>query len=139
MIILCLSCSYASGIWEAFLFALPFAILIIVNPKIHNEFIVINETGITCKKSEKQLWKYEWEDISELKSSSRFLLPSVEIISYNKHGASEQFAKPGHYFQSGKTAKAAIKLYYNKSGECFRNDKEKKQSASELIHIFKKF
>lgn len=96
----------------SFLYMLPLLVLILVNPLLHNEFVVINEAGISCQKSGKQLWAYEWGSIAELKRSSRFLMPSVEIIVYDKHGGSEQFALPDQYFQLGKAAKEAIKRYY---------------------------
>ena len=32
------------------LFLFPFLVLILVNPQLHNEFITINETGISCQK-----------------------------------------------------------------------------------------
>ena len=68
------------------LYLFPFLVLMLVNPQLHNEFIAINETGISCQKSGKQLWAYEWLSIAELKRSSRFLMPSIEVIAYNKYG-----------------------------------------------------
>ena len=94
------------------LYLFPFLVLILVNPQLHNEFIAINETGISCQKSGKQLWAYEWLSIAELKRSSRFLMPSIEVIAYNKYGESERFALPNQYFQLGRTAREAIKRYY---------------------------
>lgn len=97
----------------SFLFLFPFLVLILVNPHLHNEFIAINETGISCHKSGKQLWAYEWVGIAELKRSSRFLMPSIEVIAYNNYGESERVALPNQYFQLGSTAREAIKRYYN--------------------------
>ena len=111
MVILCLACGIFSGIWLSLLFAVPFVLLIIVNPKMHSEFIIIDKDGISCQKSEKLLWKYEWDDIAELKKSSRYLLPSIEIIAYNKCGKSEQFAKTGHCFQLCKASKKAVERF----------------------------
>lgn len=108
MAILCIVCGFFLDVWISLLCALPFVFLITINPKMHSEIIIIDETGILCQKSKNQLWKYEWEDIAELKKTSRYLLPSIEIIAYNKRGKSEQFAKPGHYFQLCKVAKKAI-------------------------------
>lgn len=112
MTILCLALIPILGEEISILFMLPFIILILVNPKLHNEFITINETGISCQKSGKQLWAHEWGCIAELKRSSRFLMPSIEIITYNKRGESERFAKPNQYFQLGRIAREAIKRYY---------------------------
>lgn len=94
------------------LYMFPFLVLVLVNPQLHNEFILINETGISCQKSGKQLWAYEWSSIAVLKRSSRFLMPSIEVIAYNKFGESERNALPNQYFQLGRTAREAIKRYY---------------------------
>ena len=94
------------------LYLFPFLVLILVNPHLHNEFIAINETGISCQKTGKQLWAYEWHSIAELKNSSRFLIPSIEVIAYNKDGESERFALHNQYFQLGRAAREAIKRYY---------------------------
>ena len=91
---------------------LPFPVLIFVNPKLYNEFITINETGISCQKSGKELWAYTWDRVAELKRSSRFLMPSMEVIAYNKYGESEHYAQANHYFQLGKTAREAVRRYY---------------------------
>lgn len=93
-------------------YLLPFIVLLLVNPKLHNEFIIINENGISCRKSGKQLWSYEWESIAELRKSSRFLMPTIEVIAYNKCGKPALFSQPNHYFQLGRTAKKAIMQYY---------------------------
>jgi len=93
-----------------------------VNPKLHNEYISINEVGISCQKARKQLWAYKWEDIAELKKGSRFLMPSIEVIAYNKCGKLEQYAHAEHYFQLSGVARKALKHYYKKTGDgsaCF--------------------
>ena len=108
--LLCLALAPILGGYILF-FLFPFLVLILVNPKLHNEFIAINEAGISCQRSGKQLWAYEWDNFAELKRSSRFLMPSIEVIVYNKHGEPEQFARPNQYFQLGRTAREAIKRY----------------------------
>lgn len=100
------------GLYMSLLYASPFVVLILVNFKLHNEYIVVNENGISCQKSGRQLWAYEWHDIAELRKSSRYLLPSIDIITFNKSGEVAQFAPPNHYFQLGKAAREAIKRYY---------------------------
>lgn len=112
MVLLCLTLIPIYGIVLSLLFAFPFVILILVNPKLHNEFIVIQEKGISCQKAGKQLWEYSWENIAELRKSTRFRMPSLEIIAYNKYGEKEQFALPNHYFQLGKAARCSIKKYF---------------------------
>ena len=108
--LLCLALAPILG-WYTLFYISPFLILIFVNPKLHNEFITINEAGISCQRSGKQLWAYDWDHIAELRRSSRFLMPSIEVIVYDKHGQPEQFAGPDKYFQLGRTAKEAMKRY----------------------------
>lgn len=72
MAILCLTLTPMLVGDISILYLFPFLILILVNPQLHNEFVVINETGISCQKKGKQLWAYEWHSIAELKKSSRF-------------------------------------------------------------------
>ena len=112
MTILCLTLLPIQVVEIFFLCLFPFLVLILVNPQLHNEYISINETGISCQKSGKQLWAYGWDSIAELRRSSRFLLPSIEVIAYNKHGEPEQYALSNQYFQLGRTAREAIKRYY---------------------------
>ena len=95
------------------LLALPFLILLLLNPILHSEYITIDETGISCSGAKGVLWAYPWESIASLKKGSRFLLPSIEIISFDKQGAPEQYAAPGHYFQLGHHAKRALLRYYS--------------------------
>lgn len=116
MAILCLIFIPILGLGLSLIFMFPFIVLILVNPKLHNEFIAINEAGILCQKSGKQLWAYEWDSIAELKRSSRYLMPSIEVIPFNKYREAEQFAEPNHYFQLGKAAREAIKQYYKPAG-----------------------
>lgn len=101
------------GFGLAFLCGFPFLLLLPINPALYNEFITLDESGISCQKTEKEVWRYRWDEIAELKRGSRFLLPSIEIIAYSRNGTPEQFASPGHYFQHSKAAKMAINKYYN--------------------------
>lgn len=115
MAMLCLALVPILGEAMALLCMTPFIVLILVNPKLHNEFITINEIGISCEKSGELFWAYEWDSIVELKRSSRFLMPSIEVIAYNKCGGTEYFGVSNQYFQLGKAAREAIKRYYNRS------------------------
>ena len=112
MVILCSILIPILGETMSILSMVPFIILILVNPKLYNEFITIDETGISCQKSGKQIWIYGWDSIEKLKRSSRFLLPSIEVIVYNKYRESKNFASSDQYFQLGKIARKAIKQYY---------------------------
>jgi len=114
MSILCLLLPPALG-WSVSLLLLSiFIVLLLISPKLHNQYITIDATGIVCQQSGKQLWVYNWEQVAELRKSSRFQLPSIEIIAYNKVGVPEQFAHPNHYFQLGRTARKAITRHYKK-------------------------
>ena len=113
VMILCLGLIPTLGVGLTLLYACPFLVLMLANPQIYKEFITINESGISCHKSGKQLWSYEWNGIAELRNSSRFRMPSIEVIAYKKCGEGEAFAVPNHYFQLGRKAKKAIKQYYN--------------------------
>ena len=107
----------ALGFWYAILSVTPLIFVIILNFWSFNEYIKIDEIGISCQRSGKNLWEYKWEDISELRKGSRFRLPSIDIISFDRHGKPEQYAVCGHYFQLCKTAKKAIKQYYKPPNE----------------------
>ena len=111
-VILCLVMIPFSGFGSSILNAFPFLILILVNPRLYNEFITINETGIMCQRSGEQLWAYKWDSVAMLKKSSRFRMPSVEVITYQKSGEPEPFSLPNHYFQLGGAARKAIAQYY---------------------------
>lgn len=92
--------------------AIPFVIILLVNPKLENEFITIDETGIRCEKSGTQLWAYEWDRIAALKKGIELRARSVEVITYCKSGEPEPYSLPGHYFQLSRSAKKALKQYY---------------------------
>lgn len=111
MATLCLAFIPLLGVGLSLLYMSPLIVLALVNSKLHNEFIIINEQGISCQKSGKQLWACNWDKIAELKKSSRFLMPAIEVIKYDSCGNPEQFAMSNHYFQLGKTAKKAINQY----------------------------
>lgn len=90
-----------------------FIILIALNPIIHNEFVTINDNGIACQKKGKLIWEYRWENIIKLKRSSRYRMPSIEIVTDNTTKELTPYDYSQHYFQLGRTAHKAIELYYN--------------------------
>lgn len=106
--ILCLIMIPVYGFEIPLLFCVLFLILFFINPRLHNEIVIINETGITCYKADKQIWRYEWESIAKLEKSSRFRMSSLEIVLYD---GADSYIRTGHYFQVGKTAKNAINQY----------------------------
>jgi len=128
--VLCLTIIPILGLGLSLMYMFPFVVLILINPKLYNEYITMNATGISCQKSGKQLWAYEWDSIVELKRSSRYLLPSVEIIVYDKNGKPEQFARTNHYFQLGRTAKEAIKRYSGDKGTVLYLDCKRRRTDS---------
>lgn len=103
------------GIWVFLSVSLLFLTLFIWILKLQDEWITINEKGILCNKRGIQLWAYDWNSIAELRKSSRFRMPSIEVIGYDKDGTPEQFSQQEHYFQLGKTAKKAIEQFYKKT------------------------
>ena len=109
--LLCLTMISVYGFVISFLFSGLFLILIFVNPRLYNEFVTINEIGVSCCKSGKIIWQYEWDDIEKLQKSSRYLMPSLEIVICDTKNTDSKVLT-GHYFQLGKTAKQAIDKYY---------------------------
>lgn len=135
--ILCLTMIPMFGFELSFLFSTLFLILVFINPRLYNEFVTINETGITCYKAGKRIWKYEWNSIAELQKSSRFRMPSLEIVIYDDFRDENSRVQTGHYFQLGKVAKNAINKYGNvQSGNGFLIDNSKKTGDGSLSWQF---
>lgn len=119
-LLLCAALIPAVGLFLSVLCSLPFVVLLSINPKLHNEFITIDETGISCKRAKAQSWEYSWDNIAFLKTSSRFLMPSIEVIPYDQFGKPELFSLPNHYFQLSRSAKKAMRQYppFQKREKC---------------------
>ncbi|MGM9603125.1 MAG: hypothetical protein ACI3W5_16255 [Faecousia sp.] len=100
------------GLGLSLLCAFPFVVLVLVSPLLEKECITINEDGIKCHKLGTQLWAFKWNEIAGLRRSSRFLLSSIEVITYSKSGKPEPFGTYDHYFQLGKKARKAVNQYY---------------------------
>ena len=115
--VLCLSFIPMWGIELSLLFAFPLVILMLITPKLHNEFISINEHGISCNKAGVLLWEYDWNQIYTLKKSSRFLMPSIEVVTYSGHRESGQYIATNHYFQLGRAARKALTQFYTSKGD----------------------
>lgn len=74
--------------------------------------ITINETGIMCHMRKKLCWNYRWTDIAELKISSRYRNPSIEIILVpDMLNGNENTGESEAYFQLGLSARKAIKRF----------------------------
>lgn len=91
---------------------LLFVLLIGLTPFIHNNFVTIDASGVICTKRGKVLWRYRWEDIVRLKKSSRYRMPSVEIVTEIVSNEVTPYEYSKHYFQLGRKARRAIRMYY---------------------------
>lgn len=79
---------------------------------LNNEYITIDENGISCKRKSKLLWSFKWDEIAKLQKSRELGNPGIAIITYNKKGESEySFENGGHSFQLCKMAKQALQFY----------------------------
>lgn len=94
--------------------AVPLLIVALVSPKLDREYITIDEWGISCKEGDRLRWSFDWAHIAELRRSSRFRLPSIEVIPYDAFCQPEPFASDRHHFQLGRAAKKALSMYYAK-------------------------
>ena len=112
MVVSCLATIPVLGFWFSLILATPFAALVLINPKLQNEFITIDEDGIRCCQGVNTIWSYGWDNIAELRKTSRYLLPSIDVIVFDRFGKPEPFALNGQYFQIGKVARKAIDQYY---------------------------
>ena len=119
MIITNLFCFYITQIEVFLLLIIPFIILTIFNAKRFSEIITIDKSGIICRTTEEIKWKYAWEDIAELQRFTRFRNPSIEIVVYMTHEP-EKKQLSGNYFQLSKKAKKALKTYYDKPIQKFK-------------------
>ena len=111
-IVLCLALVSMLELRLFLLCTFPLVVLVLVNSKLfYNEFVTIDNTGISCFKKEKVIWEYEWEKIIELKGSSRYRMRSVEIVIDDNAKEVVPFDYSIHYFQLGNAAMNAIAQY----------------------------
>ena len=82
-----------------------------------NEFILIDETGISCYKSNKLLWKCTWDSIAKLKRGSYYKWPGVAVLLYDKNGIPEEYEYSGRNFHLCRVAKEALEKYYYSQGK----------------------
>ena len=112
MIASCLATIPVLGFWFSLVLMIPFIALALVNPKIQNEYITIDDIGVRCFQGAALVWSYGWDDIAELRKSSRYKLPSIDVIVFDRFGKPEPYALDGQYFQTCKVARKAIDQYY---------------------------
>ena len=72
-----------SGMWIFFCIVVMFVVETLENPIRNNELVTIDESGISCTKSGKQIWMYKWDEIAKLERSNRFRRPSMEIVTWD--------------------------------------------------------
>ncbi|MBE6747811.1 MAG: hypothetical protein E7557_01105 [Ruminococcaceae bacterium] len=84
--------------------------LCIISPE---EYILIDDTGISNHLKNDCLWKYSWDEIADLRISKRYRQKAIEI--FLKSTKEEDKLEYSHnYFQYGKKAKKALAIYYPK-------------------------
>ena len=97
--------------WVVAVFVLCFVAFAALMPAVHNEFVTVDDEGIRCTIKDKVMWAYAWNDIIKLKQSSRYRMPSLEIVIDDHANEIVPFDHSVHYFQLGKTARKAIAQY----------------------------
>ena len=100
-------------------FSLLFILLIALTPFLHNTFITIDASGVICTKRGNVLWSYRWEDVVKLKKSSRYRMPSDEIVTKIVSNEVTPYEYSEHYFQLGRKARKAISMYYVAEDDIF--------------------
>ena len=80
----------------------------------HDEWIMINSQGISCRKGKHILWECEWAKIQDLQIGRRYRNPSIEIILYATNDEPKRAGTQQLYFQLSFRAKKAVKAYYGK-------------------------
>ncbi len=91
--------------------SLMFLVFAALSPIVHNEFVTVDNGGILCRKRGKVIWEYKWDNIVKLKRSSRYRMPSVEIVTDDNASAVVPYDFSVHYFQLGNAARKAIEQY----------------------------
>ncbi|MBE6751193.1 MAG: hypothetical protein E7556_01560 [Ruminococcaceae bacterium] len=103
---------YLDYFFSLFGFLSAFILLFIFN-KGSEEYIFMNERGISCYFKNDCLWKYSWDEIADLRISKRYRQKAVEI--FLKSAKDEEKVEYSYnYFQYGKKAKKALATYYPK-------------------------
>ena len=110
-IVLCLILIPLMDSFIPLLICSPFVLLLFVTPKLWSQFITIDETGVFCHRSGKQIWGYQWNEIAVLKRTSECLLPVILVVKYGQAGILESTK---HSFELGRVARKAIATYSDK-------------------------
>lgn len=84
--------------------------LCIISPE---EYILIDDTGISNHLKNDCLWEYSWEEIAELRIGNRANKKTIEIFLKSKEDETKlEYSRK--YFEYGKKAKKALAIYYPK-------------------------
>lgn len=95
-----------------FLPAIAFLCSMILQCMINKETVSIDETGISCWKSDTLLWSHGWQDIKQLEIISLYHSPAIAIILYGDCSVNQHIPKTvEYYYQLGYTAKKATNMY----------------------------
>ncbi len=107
LFILCFDFLYFLLTFFGFLFNLTF---FIISPE---EYILIDDTGISNHLKNDCLWEYSWEEIAELRIGNRARKKTIEIFLKSKEDESKlEYSRK--YFEYGKKSKEALAIYYPK-------------------------
>lgn len=119
MILMCLGLllfSLYKGEAEILLFLILMSIAsiltIIIGYSCFNDYITIDENGISCKRKSELIWSFKWDEIAQIKKCNVNRHRGVALITYNKRGEPEcSFENGGHDFELCKKAKQALQNY----------------------------
>ncbi len=82
-------------------------------PRYFNEFISIDNSGISCEKAGNVLWAYEWNQVVGLRKCSRFFQPAIRLV-LDERGEKRLHDPMMICFQLSKRAKQALTRYLPK-------------------------
>ena len=67
-------------VWWMGILGVAHVVFAFLSPRLFNQYITINDCGITCKEGEKQLWAFEWSQIMELKKYSLYRNSGILLV-----------------------------------------------------------
>ena len=97
--------------WELSGFAAVWAVLLVGYPRCFQQYITIDERGISCREKDRQLWAFEWHQIIDLKKYSRYRNPGIALVLTEEAERQRQDATATS-FQLCKEARVALDRYY---------------------------
>lgn len=86
-----------------------------------NDYITIDETGVSCNRKNRLQWNLKWNEIALVKKGIVNKHRGIILYVYNKRGEPEySFENGGYEFELSKQAKQALALY----GKSIENNPE---------------